>query len=426
MSESNEAHVVTCFLRNRGEVLLFRRSRKVSSYAGKWGAVAGYADGDPDRQALVEIDEEAGLADAVTRVRSGESFAVHDDELGKRWVVHPYLFDCARRDVQTNWETEEAEWTSPTSILQRDAVPDLWRSYARVAPSVETIRDDRAHGSAYLSLRALEVLRDRAAALATGVEQVEDPQQALRTLASRLLEAHPSMAALHNRIHRVMHRASGASAAGAVEKAAHAVLQEAVDADEVATARAAELVAGKTVLTLSRSGTIVDALRQAEPAPAGVYVAASQPEGEGVGVAEVLSEAGLDVTLVADAAVAYVLASTPVDLVLAGADAVLPSSRVVNKTGTRAAALAAHAAGIPFYVACASDKVRPDERPDLEPGDASLLYDGQADVRAQHALFDVTPARFVTAVVTERGSWRPGEVGRHAYALRRLRAWRDC
>lgn len=403
-------------------MLLLRRSQEVGSYAGRWGAVAGYAEEDPDGQALVEIDEETGLAEAVTLVRAGAPFDVHDEALGKHWVVHPYLFDSASRDVKTDWETQEAVWASPTSILQRTAVPELWTSYERVAPSLETIRDDRAHGSAYLSLRALEVLRDRAAVRAAEGGEEGASWQGLRQTARELLQARPSMAALHNRVHRAMQRAAGTATASAVQEAAHDVLQEAVDADEAATVRAAALVAGGTVLTLSRSGTILKALLRADPAPA-VIVAASQPEGEGVGVAETLAEAGLDVTLVADAAVAHVLATESVDAVLVGADAVLPSGRVVNKTGTHAAALAARAAGVPFYVACASDKVRPDERPDLEPSDPSLLYDGEADVRVQHTLFDVTPARLVTAVVTECGRWRPGEVGRHAHGLRRLRAW---
>lgn len=422
MPEAQDAHVVTCLLRNRGEVLLLRRSEEVGSYAGRWGAVAGYAEGDPDRQALVEIDEETGLADAVARVRAGEPFRVRDDELGRRWIVHPYLFDCAHRDVRLDWESAEAEWVRPTAILRREVVPELWTSYARVAPSVASIRDDRTHGSTYLSLRALEVLRDRAAVLATGREGSDDPWHALRELATALLEVRPSMAALHNRVHRAMHRATDEATAEVVEETAHAVLQEAIGADEEATAAAARRAAGRLVLTLSRSGTVVAALRQADPPPE-VVVAASQPEGEGVEVAEALAEAGLGVTLVADAAVAHVLASEPIDLVLVGADAVLPSGRVVNKTGTHAAALAARAAGIPFVVACTSDKVRPDERPELEPGDPSLLYEGAADVRVRHALFDVTPVGLITDVVTERGTWRPGEVGCHARALRQLRAW---
>ena len=77
--------VVTCFLRHRGEVLLLRRSAKVGSYRGRWGAVAGHVEGnDPDGSALREIAEETGLRDGVSLSERGEPFPVEDLELGKR------------------------------------------------------------------------------------------------------------------------------------------------------------------------------------------------------------------------------------------------------------------------------------------------------------------------------------------------------
>ena len=97
-SRMDETHVVTCFLRNRGEVLLLRRSEEVGSYSGKWGGVAGHAEGDPDALAREEIEEETGLLSSCTFVRAGDPFDVDDDSLDKRWVVHPYLFDCTSRD----------------------------------------------------------------------------------------------------------------------------------------------------------------------------------------------------------------------------------------------------------------------------------------------------------------------------------------
>jgi 8-oxo-dGTP pyrophosphatase MutT (NUDIX family) len=177
-----ECDVVTCFLRNRGAVLLLRRSHAVGSYRGRWGTVAGYVatrggaggestepDRGPETAAREEIDEETGLGGAVTLVRRGDVFAVPDDALGVRWRVHPFLFDCASRDVATNEETSEAEWAPPTELLRRETVPELWRAYDAVRPTVESVADDREHGSGSVSIRALEVLRDEAA-LAIGDE----------------------------------------------------------------------------------------------------------------------------------------------------------------------------------------------------------------------------------------------------------------
>ncbi|MFB6079005.1 MAG: NUDIX domain-containing protein, partial [Halarchaeum sp.] len=195
-----ETHVVTVFLRHGTDVLLFRRSDDVGSYTGRWGAVAGHAEGDPDAQARTEIREETGLDPAaVTRVRAGDPFPVEDADRGTRWIVHPYLFDCATRDVTPNYETTEYEWAPPTVLRERDTVPDLWTSYDRVRPSVASVRDDDAHGSAYISVRACEVLRDDAA---SGTDD-----DALRATARALLDARESMAAVRNRVNRVLHDA---------------------------------------------------------------------------------------------------------------------------------------------------------------------------------------------------------------------------
>jgi len=45
----DERHVVTCFLRNDGELLLLRRSDAVWSYQGLWGGVAGHVSGEPEQ-----------------------------------------------------------------------------------------------------------------------------------------------------------------------------------------------------------------------------------------------------------------------------------------------------------------------------------------------------------------------------------------
>jgi len=185
--------VITCFLRHEGEVLLLRRSEDVGSYAGQWGAVAGHAEGDPAAAARAEIEEETGLGDAATLVRTEEPFPVDDAELGTRWIVHPFLFDCSRRDVRLNWETAEAEWVRPTEILRRDTVPQLWTSYERVAPTVKSVANDQVHGSTYIATRALEVLRDRAGLL--DVHDAPDGAAQLRGTARALLAARPAMAA---------------------------------------------------------------------------------------------------------------------------------------------------------------------------------------------------------------------------------------
>jgi translation initiation factor 2B subunit (eIF-2B alpha/beta/delta family) len=437
----DETHVVTCFLRNRGEVLLLRRSEEVGSYPGKWGGVAGHAEGDPNRAARDEIAEETGLLDACTLARTGVPFSFEDADLDTEWTVHPYCFDCERRDAETDWETSEFEWVHPTEILRRETVPNLWSSYSRVGPTIQRIAEDSDHGSAYLSVRALEVLRDRAGSFAVNDPDADRWPQ-LAAIAERLLDARPSMAVVANRVTRAMAAASddgdgaggtasddgdgaaGTATAAAVERAARDGIERAYRADEETAANAADEIRGESVLTLSRSGTLLDAL----PAARRVFVAESRPAREGVGVAEEIAadadDSGPEVALLTDAAVAHVTATEEIDRVVVGADAILPDGRVVNKTGTRAAALAANREEVPVSVVAATDKVGTDDAVHLEEGDPSAVYDGDANVTALNPTFDATPADAISGVVTERGALTTAEISGVADELRELSGWR--
>jgi translation initiation factor 2B subunit (eIF-2B alpha/beta/delta family) len=179
------------------------------------------------------------------------------------------------------------------------------------------------------------------------------------------------------------------------------------------------------VLTLSRSGTVVAALRQADPLPH-IIIAASEPGREGVAVAEALSHDGIDVTLLPDAAVATILARGEVDVVLVGADTVLPNGDVVNKVGTLAAALSARTYQVPCYVVAATDKVSTDATPHLEDADSSDVYDGDAILNVVAPLFEVTPMRYFSGLITEDGLVGMNEVGDIAYELRGYAQWQEA
>lgn len=298
------------------------------------------------------------------------------------------------------------------------------------AASVETVESDREHGSAWISLRALEALRDRAAERASRRE--------LLALGRRLIAARPAMAAPANRVRRALADAlAAASATGsetdddrfaeALERAAGEAIERALAADRAAAVHAAGRIAGRSVLTLSRSGTVETALTEARPRPA-VVVAESRPGGEGIGVAERLRGAGIDAVVVPDVAIAWAIAERGVQAVLVGADTVLPSgglvrterrgrqpvgvgaaasarSRggVVNKIGTLAAALAASAAGVPLWAVAACDKVAPGPlEPPAERADPAGLSE-VAGVELAVPMFEVVPTGLVAGVITEDG-----------------------
>jgi translation initiation factor 2B subunit (eIF-2B alpha/beta/delta family) len=382
-------HVVTCFLKHRTDVLLGRRSDAVGTYAGRWAGVSGYVEGDPadaERDARREIREETGRTDA-TLVRAGDPVAVRDGD--REWTVHPFLFEVGDRTITPSEEIAAHAWVSPPEIRERRTVPGLWDAYEAVAPTVDTVATDATHGSAWLSVRALEALRDSAV--------VADDAATVAAVARDLRDARPSMAAVANRVDRVM--AGDDRSPAAVCERATAAAEAALDADAAAAALAAERC-GESVVTLSRSGTVLDVLRRARPA---VLVGESRPAGEGVDVAADLAEAGLDVTLTTDAALASELAARDPDAVLVGADAVLADGSVVNKVGTRGLALAAAREGVPVCVVAAADKIRPDERTYDEYGESTDLYAGPAPVAVANPTFDRTPADLVSEVLTDRG-----------------------
>jgi len=118
-------------------------------------------------------------------------------------------------------------------------------------------------------------------------------------------------------------------------------------------------------------------------------------------------------TLIADSAAASLMAAGDVDLVIVGADRIAANGDTANKVGTYSLAVLAHHHGLPFYVAAPTstiDLATPD-------GDAISIEERDADeVRAfggrptapkdsavRNPAFDVTPARLVTAIITEVG-----------------------
>lgn len=293
-------------------------------------------------------------------------------------------------------------------------------------PSVATVRADREHGSAWLSVRALEALREEADRAAAGADPAGDDRPSndwtgVAAVANDLLAARPSMAVVANRVNRAMTRAAGERTPEAVAEAADDAVDHAASADSLAAVECAQRLPDR-VGTLSRSGTVGLALREARPAA--LLVAESRPGGEGVDVAaDLAGDLTAEVTLTTDAAFAAELARREVGALVVGADRVLPDGRVLNKAGTRGAATAAAAEGVDCYVVAASDKVAPDDAVDREERDPAELYDGPADLRVANPTFDVTPGDRVDVVVTERGVLDGEGVREVAAEHRRLRRW---
>ena len=126
-----------------------------------------------------------------------------------------------------------------------------------------------------------------------------------------------------------------------------------------------------------------------------------------------LVRAKMDATLISDSAGGQLMRLGKVDVVIVGADRIAANGDVANKIGTYSLAVLANENGVPFYVEAptstidlelpSGDSIPIEERPEEElthVGGVRATPDG---IDVLNTAFDVTPSRFVTAIVTEAG-----------------------
>ncbi|MEM1985825.1 MAG: ribose 1,5-bisphosphate isomerase [Nitrososphaeria archaeon] len=145
-----------------------------------------------------------------------------------------------------------------------------------------------------------------------------------------------------------------------------------------------------------------------------VYCTETRPKFQGLISASMLSKNGVDVTLIVDSAVRYFM--NKVDQVIVGADAITANGAIVNKIGTSLIALAAKEARSRFMVAAESYKISPqtfygdliiiEERSKYEIVSKDWLSRNK-NVRVSNPAFDITPAEYIDAIITEVGIFPP-------------------
>jgi methylthioribose-1-phosphate isomerase len=162
--------------------------------------------------------------------------------------------------------------------------------------------------------------------------------------------------------------------------------------------------------------------------PVHVWVDETRPRNQGASLtAWELGHHGIPHTLIADNVGGHLMQHGQVDLCIVGSDRTTAAGDVCNKIGTYLKALAAHDNAVPFYVALPSStidfsigdgiaEVPIEERPGAEVSTITgRTADGRIETvtiapggtRVANPAFDVTPARLVTGLITERGVIRP-------------------
>lgn len=149
-----------------------------------------------------------------------------------------------------------------------------------------------------------------------------------------------------------------------------------------------------------------------------VYVDETRPRLQGGRLTSwELLQYGVPFKVIADGASGSYLRSGKVDLCIVGADRVAANGDVANKIGTYNLAVVAHENQVPFYVAVpkstidmntsSGDLIPIEERPPEEVTHAGEWQITPDDTPVGNPAFDITPARYVTAFITEEGIVRP-------------------
>jgi methylthioribose-1-phosphate isomerase len=163
-------------------------------------------------------------------------------------------------------------------------------------------------------------------------------------------------------------------------------------------------------------GAILEAHRQGRVRH--VWVDETRPYLQGARLtAFELMKAGVPATLIADNMAGFLMQRGQVDAVIVGVDRMALNGDFANKIGTYALAVLAHHHGIPFYAALPLSSVDPrletgqgipiEERPPEEVTHIRGLPIAPPGFPAYHPAFDVTPHRFLTGIVTEKGVLYP-------------------
>jgi methylthioribose-1-phosphate isomerase len=126
-----------------------------------------------------------------------------------------------------------------------------------------------------------------------------------------------------------------------------------------------------------------------------------------------LMKDGIPTTLIADNMAGAMMRQGKIDAVVVGADRIAANGDVANKIGTYTVAVLAKEHGIPFYVAAPistvdldtpdGSKIPIEQRASTEVTHLAGKQIAPDAVRVENPAFDVTPSKYVAAIITERG-----------------------
>jgi ribose 1,5-bisphosphate isomerase len=295
---------------------------------------------------------------------------------------------------------------------------DAHEAVHETADAIDTMETRGAAAIADAAARAL-----RTQARASDATDPEAFRSELRAAARLLFRTRPTAVSLPNALRYVLHGMEGssvdelrASVASTVDGFCRRLDRAQTDLGQVGANRLRD---GDVVMTHCHStdalACVETAVEQGKTVEA--IVKETRPRNQGHITAEQLSEMGVPVTLIVDSAARQYL--NDVDHVLVGADSIAADGSVINKIGTSGLAVNARDRGTPIVVAAQTLKLHPatltGQTVDIEMRDAGevLAEERRREIGApdvSNPAFDVTPPRYVDAIVTERGQFPPESI----------------
>lgn len=210
---------------------------------------------------------------------------------------------------------------------------------------------------------------------------------------------------------------------------AHRILEEDIETNRAIGKNGRELIpeaagilnhCNAGALATAGYGTSLGVIRAAKEAGKKItaYVDETRPLLQGARLtAWELQREGIPVFLITDNMAASLMAAGKVDLVIVGADRITANGDTANKIGTYGLAVLAREHGIPFYVAAPfstvdfslqeGGEIPIEERPHHEVTHIGEHRIAPKGIKVWNPAFDVTPARYITAIITEKGVVRP-------------------
>ena len=292
---------------------------------------------------------------------------------------------------------------------------------AAVRATADEIATMEVRGAATIAAAAAEALA--AQAEATDAATPEAFRSSVRAAARTLHETRPTAVSLPNALRYVLQRMEGGSV-DALRRSVVKAVEEFVDQLDRARADlgrvgANRLADGDTVMTHCHS---TDALACVEAAveqgkAIEAVVKETRPRNQGHITAEQLRAVGVPVTLIVDSAARRYL--DEVDHVLVGADSIAADGGVINKIGTSGLAVNARERGVPIMTAARSIKLHPEtltgHTVEIETRAETEVIDEETraavgDIAVENPAFDVTPPRYMDAIVTEHGQFPPESI----------------